>query len=80
MDTAVRLDRRHARRVRNQRRLAEAMREWIAAGRADTYLLRGGLLEQMHGWATTTSLPLSGPEQDFLDASVAERDGSWRRT
>ena len=60
--------------VRNQRRLAEAMREWIAAGRAETYLLRGGLLEQMHGWATTTSLPLSGPEQDFLDARVAERD------
>ena len=60
--------------VRNQRRLAEAMREWIAADRAETYLLRGGRLEQMHGWATTTSLPLSGPEQAFLDASVAERD------
>ena len=34
----------------------------------------------MHGWATTTSLPLSGPEQDFLDASVAERDRELRRT
>ena len=60
--------------VRNQRRLAEAMREWIAAGRTETYLLRGGLLEQMHGWATTTSLPLSGPEQDFLDVCITERD------
>ncbi len=60
--------------VRNQRRLAEAMREWIAADRAETYLLRGGLLEQVHGWAATTSLQLSGPEQAFLDASVAERD------
>ena len=54
--------------VLNQRRLAEAMREWLAADRAETYLLRGGRLEQVHGWATTTSLPLSGPEQAFLDA------------
>ena len=50
------------------------MREWIAADRADAYLLRGGLLEQVHGWAATTSLQLSGPEQAFLDASLAERD------
>ena len=60
--------------VLSQRRLAEAMREWLAADRADTYLLRGGRLEQVHGWAVTTSLPLSAPEQAFLDASVAERD------
>ncbi|MGH9133591.1 MAG: protein kinase domain-containing protein, partial [Ilumatobacteraceae bacterium] len=60
--------------VRTQRRLAEAMREWVVAGHADGYLLRGGLLEQVHGWATTTSLPLSVPERAFLDASVAERD------
>ena len=60
--------------VLNQRRLAEAMGEWLAADRAETYLLRGGRLEQVHGWATTSSLPLSGPEQAFLDASVAERD------
>ena len=38
------------------------------------YLLRGGLLEQVHGWVATTSVQLSGPEQAFLDASVAERD------
>jgi serine/threonine protein kinase/DNA-binding SARP family transcriptional activator/ABC-type glycerol-3-phosphate transport system substrate-binding protein len=60
--------------VLNQRRLAEAMGEWLAADRVETYLLRGGRLEQVHGWATTTSLPLSGPEQAFLDASIAERD------
>ena len=64
--------------VRNQRRLAEAMGEWIAADRAETYLVRGGLLEQMHGWAATSSLPLSGPERAFLDASVAERDREVR--
>lgn len=60
--------------VRVQRRLAEAMREWIAADRSVPYLLRGGLLEQVHGWGTTTSLKLSGPEQAFLDASRAERN------
>jgi ABC-type glycerol-3-phosphate transport system substrate-binding protein/energy-coupling factor transporter ATP-binding protein EcfA2 len=60
--------------VRMQRRLAEALREWIAAGRSDSYLLSGGLLEQVHGWTTTTSLQLSGAEQAFLDASIAERD------
>lgn len=60
--------------VRNQRRLAEAMSEWAAAGRSDDYLLRGGRLEQLHGWAATTSLPLSDPEQSFLAASVDERE------
>ena len=59
--------------VRMQRRLAEALREWNTAGRADGYLLRGGLLEQMQGWAATTSMELSGPEQTFLIASVSER-------
>ncbi|NNE11171.1 MAG: carbohydrate ABC transporter substrate-binding protein, partial [Ilumatobacter sp.] len=48
--------------------------EWIAAERSDEYLLRGGRLDQLHGWAATTSLPLSEPEQAFLDASIAERD------
>ncbi|MDJ0767817.1 MAG: extracellular solute-binding protein [Ilumatobacter sp.] len=60
--------------VRNQRRLAEAMAEWTAADHSDQYLLRGGRLEQLHGWATSTSLPLSEPERHFLDASVAERE------
>ncbi len=60
--------------VRNQRRLADAMREWEAADRDAEFLLRGGRLDQLHGWATTSSFPLSEPEQAFLDASVAARD------
>ncbi|MGI9607155.1 MAG: extracellular solute-binding protein [Acidimicrobiales bacterium] len=60
--------------VRNQRRLAQAMEEWQAAESSDEYLLRGGRLDQLHGWASITSLPLSNPEREFLDASVAERD------
>ena len=60
--------------VRVQRRLAEAMREWIAADRAAPYLLRGGLLAEVHGWVATTSVQLSAHERSFLEASVAERD------
>jgi hypothetical protein len=59
---------------RLQRRLAEALREWVAADRADAYLLRGGVLGHIKGWYTSTSLQLSAPEREFLDASVAERD------
>jgi DNA-binding SARP family transcriptional activator/ABC-type glycerol-3-phosphate transport system substrate-binding protein/tRNA A-37 threonylcarbamoyl transferase component Bud32 len=59
--------------VRAQRRLAEAHREWVDADRADAYLLRGGLLEQLQDWSNSTSLQLSGPERAFLDASAAER-------
>lgn len=59
--------------VRFQRRLADAMREWEAADRSADFLLRGGRLEQLHGWATASSFPLSQPERSFLDASIAER-------
>ncbi|MEO0493362.1 MAG: extracellular solute-binding protein [Actinomycetota bacterium] len=60
--------------VRNQRRLADSMAEWDAADRDDAYLLRGGRLEQLHGWAITTSLRLAAPEQAYLDASITDRD------
>jgi DNA-binding SARP family transcriptional activator/ABC-type glycerol-3-phosphate transport system substrate-binding protein len=60
--------------VRVQRRLADALREWAAAGCTDAYLLRGGLLEEVHGWSAATSLNLAAPERAFLEASVAERD------
>jgi alpha-glucoside transport system substrate-binding protein len=59
--------------VRNQRRLALAMREWQTNDRRDEYLLQGGRLEQLHGWAQTTTLTLSTPEREFLDASVDAR-------
>ncbi|MDJ0496250.1 MAG: extracellular solute-binding protein [Acidimicrobiia bacterium] len=60
--------------VRNQRRLAQAMAEWQGVNRADDYLLRGGRLDQLSGWAATTSVPLSVPEREFLTASLEERD------
>ena len=60
--------------VRAQRRLAEAHREWLVAGRDDAYLLRGGLLAQLEAWSDNTTLQLSGHERSFLGASLAERD------
>ena len=60
--------------MRIHQRLTTALREWIGADRSETFLLRGGLLEQVHGWAGTTSFRLSNLEQEFIDASVTERD------
>lgn len=60
--------------VRNQRRLAEAMREWHGMDRSDDYLLSGGRLEQLQGWTNTTTLTLSAPEQEFLELSTDLRD------
>ncbi len=60
--------------ARIHQRLTTALREWTGADRAETFLLRGGLLEQVHGWAGTTSLRLSNLEQEFIEASVIERD------
>ncbi len=64
--------------VRSQRRLAQAMGEWIGAGRTANYLLHGGQLDQLAGWATVTTLPLSAPESEFLQASLTERDRAER--
>ena len=59
--------------VRNQRRLAQAMAEWVTADRDDAYLLRGGRLDRLNGWATTASLRLAEPEREFLVLSLEER-------
>jgi alpha-glucoside transport system substrate-binding protein len=64
--------------VRNQRRLAQALGEWVSAGRGGDYLLRGGQLDQLAGWAAETSVPLSEPESEFLEASLAERSRADR--
>ncbi len=59
--------------IRNQRRLAMAMGEWQTADRSDAYLLQGGRLDQLAGWAAITTVPLSEPERAFLDASLSLR-------
>ena len=54
------------------------MSEWVGAGRSADYLLRGGQLDQLAGWAAVTSVPMSGPEGDFLESSLTERDQTER--
>ena len=59
--------------VRLQRFLAMAAAEWVAAEQDKGFFLRGSRLNQFAGWAAHTSLALTGDEQAFLDASLAER-------
>lgn len=60
--------------IGNQRRLAASMHEWRDSGERSDYLLSGGPLAQLHGWASTTTVPLTAEEQAYLDAFGAERD------
>jgi ABC-type glycerol-3-phosphate transport system substrate-binding protein len=60
--------------VRRHRRLADAAAEWTAEGRAPDYLLRGGRLDELTLFATTSEVNLTAPEQEFLDASVHQRE------
>ncbi|MCP4362150.1 MAG: WD40 repeat domain-containing protein, partial [Chloroflexi bacterium] len=59
--------------VRQQRSVASAAAEWLAADRDDGFLLRGARLEQFSGWAENSSVALTHQEQDFLAASQAAR-------
>lgn len=60
--------------IRTQRRLTDAMREWEEAGRTDDYLVAGGLLDQLAGWATSSPIELTDDEASFLATSVARRN------
>ena len=64
--------------ILQQRRLATAVQEWERSGRDPEYLLTGGRLEQLNGWARTTTLRLAGPEGQLLESSVAARDAAAR--
>ena len=59
--------------VRQQRLLASATAEWMAAGQDADYLLRGAHLDQLSGWAENSSVALTQNEQNFLEASLAAR-------
>lgn len=66
--------------LRLQRALGEAAGEWQANGREPSFLLRGARLQQFDGWAQATSLALTGGEQAYLQASLAdEADRRARR-
>ena len=57
-----------------QRKLAAAMTEWERADRSDDFLLAGGVLQQIEGWAATSAIRLTEDEGIFLEASVSLRD------
>ncbi len=59
--------------VRLQRQLAARAQEWETAKRDRSSLLRGGQLVQFSEWAASTTLILAKLDQDFLDASIQER-------
>lgn len=63
-------------RLRAERRLATAARDWEAAGRDDAHLYRGALLAE---WTERGREGLSPRERRFLDASRARRDREARR-
>ena len=55
--------------VRLHRRLATAAREWDAAGREQSYLLRGSNLAQFDALAAESTIALTEVEREFVDAS-----------
>jgi WD40 repeat protein len=64
--------------LHDQRALGRAAREWSSADRDPSFLLRGTRLDHFAEWAPTAGLALSSDEQDYLAASMADRDA--RRT
>ncbi len=60
--------------IRMQRLLSAAALEWLNASRDESFLLRGGRLDQFQAWATDTKLAFTQKERDYLDASLAERE------
>ncbi|MCB0034069.1 MAG: protein kinase [Anaerolineales bacterium] len=60
--------------VRLQRLLAQTAAEWLAAERAEGFLLRDARLDQFAGWAETTTVALTADEQAFIEASLAARN------
>jgi WD40 repeat protein/DNA-binding SARP family transcriptional activator/tRNA A-37 threonylcarbamoyl transferase component Bud32 len=58
--------------LRTHRRLAAAATDWTAADQDPSFLLRGGRLQQLQAWTTTSSLTLTGPERHYLEASTAQ--------
>jgi WD40 repeat protein/serine/threonine protein kinase/DNA-binding SARP family transcriptional activator len=59
--------------VRQQRLLASATAEWLAAGGDEGFLLSSARLDQFSGWAQNSTIALNQDEQDFLSASLAAR-------
>jgi hypothetical protein len=55
------------------RQLIRATADWLEAKRDWSFLLHGSRLSQFEAWAAVSQITLTGQEQAFLDASVANR-------
>ncbi len=60
--------------IRLQRQLATAVKEWQAAKRENSFLLRGARLEKFEKWSNETQLALTPDERVFLADSLAQRE------
>jgi DNA-binding SARP family transcriptional activator/class 3 adenylate cyclase/ABC-type glycerol-3-phosphate transport system substrate-binding protein len=60
--------------LRQHHRLSGAATDWDASGRDPSLLLRGARLKELEAWQTSTDLALSGDEQEYLGASIRQRD------
>ena len=60
--------------VRLERELLHAATDWDNAKRENSYLMGGNRLLSFEEWAESTTLQLNALEQDFLAASIIERD------
>ena len=60
--------------LRQHRRLAMAAVDWETTGRDPSLLLRGSRLQHLQDWKGSTDLALSRDEQEYLAASVRQRE------
>jgi Novel STAND NTPase 1 len=65
--------------IRLHRRLSDAARLWVAAGRESTDLYRGTRLDAAVEWARANGALLNETEREFLNASVDESAQTHRR-
>ncbi len=59
--------------LRMQRALAAGCAEWQAAGRDPSFLLRGARLAQFEAWQQGSGVALTGDENEYLQAGLAQR-------
>lgn len=61
-----------------QRQLSASAHDWRAAGREESFLLRGARLERFDRWAEDTTLALTPDERGYLAASRATAEQEQR--
>lgn len=57
-----------------ERRLASSARDWLEADKDPSFLAAGSRLSQFESWRERSALGPTPDEQEFLNASLAERD------